>query len=443
MGADIIISKYTYTAMCIIGCLLQASNGFIDSSRSILFSSIKKLFDIDSSVTGLIVSCLGYAMIVFMFLATLLLAKSSFKVVQIIGIVVWLIAFILLYYIHDYTWVIACLFVMWFGTAFTNIGATALPTTIFVKNSALMVGLINFAYSVGLLIGPYIYTPILATYENAYWYVYLVFGCFCIVFLIYIIITRNKWTIIPDKEELNAPKMSTFGCFKDPLFWVELLICSCLQQIHFMTLDWGLIYLENYLGWKPTEKGSIFNQIYSIIYAISRCLFSFITSKLGPHNAMIEVTVGIVIFSTLGMCFTNDGAYLLAGVGFFTGPTFPLLVLMTMDTWGSNSTIIMSLLVSLYGIIKEIMNYAVGLVNDTYGYEWGFRLMVPYSVLQLILVIIAKVMMVKRLNRKKLVIHQAIPQIDKETPMSEITPVAIDIKEDIKTPSPSSPNAQN
>ena len=456
---DIIISKYTYIAMCIIGCCFQFFNGFVDLCRSILFSSIQTIYELDNSTLGLISAFLGYAMILFSLLATFVLSKTNIKVIHITALSIWLISFALLDFIHEFGWVVAILFFLWLGTSFSNIGANAVATTICIRNPTTMVGLINFVYSVGLIVAPYIYKPILIQWPNCFYYVYSFFAILVVIILIYIIFTKYQWTIVYDEQtnqkesvgkvekasptepEKKPKEFSFVDMWKDPLYYVFLGLITFLQLIHFMTLDWSLIYLKNVMGWQPTEEGSTFIQIYTICYCIARFVFSFIIEPLGSYNTFILISTGIIVLSTIGFCLNGYGVYTIAFIGFFTGPTYPTMVTMAMEAWGTDATMVTSYLVSFFGIFKEILNYVIGLLNDYVGIEWGFRMMVPVAVLQLILAIMAKFMASKRIRQQKKENHKVDIEINNspavtETPVVPIVTVEPVVKEEAATVEP-------
>ncbi|KAK8813318.1 hypothetical protein WA158_002910 [Blastocystis sp. Blastoise] len=411
MGADIKIRKSTYVCMIIIGCILQAFNGFIDYSRSILFDSIKTLFTIDDTTLSLISSSLGYSMILFCFAATMILDKWGMKPVQIIGIVAWLISFFGMWMWKTFAPVVTFLVFMWLGTSFVMIGVNAVGTTVFVRNPALMVGILNFAAGIGGILCPFIYNPILNAFDNDFTYIYVFFAIPCILFLIFILFVRYEWTIIPDRSEMESnTKVNPFAVFKDPLFYVFLILVGCMQQIHFMTIDWSLIYLKNYLSWDGT-KGATFITIYSATFTAGRLIYSAIGGKIGSFNYMMFTTFCATLFATIGLCFTNDGAFVISIIGLFTGPFFPVMVTMAIDVWGTGATIASSYLITLYSIIKELLNVSVGVINDKWGTEWGFRMMVPIGIVQLIIVICIKCVVNKReqdKKNKKLRIHKDI-----------------------------------
>ncbi|KAK8809627.1 hypothetical protein WA158_000570 [Blastocystis sp. Blastoise] len=203
------------------------------------------------------------------------------------------------------------------------------------------------------------------------------------------------------KKQNKKSKKQSYSFFKESVFWTLLLVVVCFQQAHYMIIDWSLNYLEVVWGWETTGKGADFIQIYGLTFTLGRIAFSFIGGKLGSFNTQLVLSIGSCLLILIGFLTGEVGNYLIACSGFFLGPTFPTMMTIIMEVWGQESTFILSMVITLYAALKEILNYSIGLLNTYVGTEWGYRLLLLISFAQVILHICCQLIHKKQVLRRK------------------------------------------
>ena len=413
--------------------------GLFDYLRSILFDGIQAEFDLTSDMKALIISVLGYAMMIYCIIFSVLANYLSPKFILALNFILWIIIPIALYFTYNLPLIIVELLIFWCGYSLVNVGNNALFTGAFYDMNFLIIGLANFFYGVGGTVCPFIYSAILKREGSTFRDPYLYYVICSVIVLILILVTPFKWSLVTvkddasatnsnkenstktedivqeinnkEKDAANEPKakkegkknktLETFRCFTIPVFWVLLLMTVCHQQLHYMIIDWSLNYLSKAFGWEATDKGATFIQIYSIAFTLGRGLFSFIGSKFNPFTVMFILCIGNCLLSIVGFSIGEVGNYVIACIGFFVGPCYPTCLSLLVYLWGDDSYNATNMLYTFFTLFKEIVNYLIGLVNVYAGDEWGYRILCPLTVIELILLIVCYCMYRKNPNCAK------------------------------------------
>ncbi|KAK8809816.1 hypothetical protein WA158_000759 [Blastocystis sp. Blastoise] len=382
MAYDIEISKKTYTLLTLQIFFVQIISGIFDNFRGLATSSLKSEFQFSDNIIAYIISGLGYCYVAYGFLVTWCIQKFSYKISILLGLSVWFIGIISMFFSYTEIAVIASLLVIWLGTCYIQMGNNGLSNAIFVKNSTLMISMMHFVFGIGTFLSPLISRSIIPHSEYGFRAAYIVLSIPIIIAYIYIIIIKYDFK----RKQINndeKPPLLMSQILKKPHLWLFTITFSFMSAIMYVTVDWSMIYLETMYGWKNTEQGSTFMSIYTFGYAISRLILAFLGNKINIFIAYYCCLGVNLLIYIIGFSLGESGSYILALSGFTIGPYWPLMICINMKFWEENSPIASNLMLSLQGILKELLNLLVGYINEWIGPAYGYKLLIVYCILEI------------------------------------------------------------
>lgn len=401
MGYDIEISKSTYVRLSIAIFYAQLVNGIFDNFRSIAISSIRDEYDLSHSVVSYIISGLGFIYILYGFVVTWIIQKYKYKISYLIGDFMWVVAIVFLQWSHALWSELLCLVVIWFGFCFQQFSSNSLSTEIYLKDSSRMLSLNQFTFGVGAFLAPQLSSNIIPHFEGGYRTAYGFLLIFVCVAIIYLFLTKFNY-----KRKLNGeddkPQLKMSQVLGKGPLWLFTITFSFMTAMYYITVDWSLIYLQDVYGWDPNEKGATYMTIFTACYMVSRLLLGIIGNRLSVY-LMYYFCLGLnILFYIFGFTLGENGCFILACSGFCLGPLWPLIICMNMEYWEENAAVATNLMLTLQGIIKELLNLLMGYVNQSIGINNGFKLLLVFCILEVVgIIFIHRINYKKELEREK------------------------------------------
>ncbi|KAK8809626.1 hypothetical protein WA158_000569 [Blastocystis sp. Blastoise] len=384
MGYEIDISKKTYWLLTIQVFYVQIISGIFDNFRSIAMSSMRSEFNLDYDVISYIITALGYCYVAFGFFVTWCIQKFSYKCCLLTGLMFWFVGAICIFFSYSFPTVMISLIIVWFGTAFIQICNNALATAIFLKNTTLMISLAHFVFGIGTILSPLISRNIIPLFDFGFRSAYMITLPFTLIAIIYILCTKYDFKRKVMNNEVLKPLIPMSQLLKKKVLWLIIVTYSFMAASMYVLVDWFLIYLQDMYNWDPTTEGTKYMTVYTITYTVSRVLLAIVNNKMDTFTLYYIALITSLVLFIAGFCFGENGSYAIAATGISIGAYWPLIVCINMKYWEENAPIASSLMTSLTGIFKEILNLIVGYVNKFVGKEWGFKLLVPYTLCGLI-----------------------------------------------------------
>ena len=176
---------------------------------------------------------------------------------------------------------------------------------------------------------------------------------------------------------------------------------GCIAGTENITMNWSPIYLRDLYGWDVQTKGAHFVTIFYAGYSISRAVSGFLIDALGEvYSLMVLLAIVILVFIG-GFALGEKGTYLLMASGVFVAPLFPTLLTVAMLLFKKNVSKCTCVIMFVYIIIGQGIQYIVGLINKHMGVQWGYHLVVVLMAIVLAIVVVIHFVLKKREEQEK------------------------------------------
>ena len=128
--------------------------GMIENFKGVSFPLIKTEFNASWEQQGMMVSIITLGYVGFSIIAGIFLGRFGIKPSFLSGLAVISISLLVVYFTTSFFAAAACLFVVFAGFGFFEVGVNALASRIFITKAALLMNMLHAFYGIGAIIGP-------------------------------------------------------------------------------------------------------------------------------------------------------------------------------------------------------------------------------------------------------------------------------------------------
>ena len=395
---------YGYTPKQILCCVICYLTflvfGANDTSKSVYFPLIQEYYHLEYDYQGLFVFCTSIGYIVLSLFVGYLVIRFGIKKTLIVGLSVFIVAMVGSIVFVNIWALLGFLIVGGGGSVFIDVGTNTWATMLFESHKAVMMNILHCFYGLGASIGPtftgWFSRVIGLDYRGVFVAMLILLG----IGMMAVLFLPKQESLSEEKEEGDA-SFTILTALKNPLVILIGIAQGCIAGTENITMNWSPIYLRDLYGWDVQTKGAHFVTIFYAGYSISRAVSGFLIDTLGEvYSLMVLLTIVILVFIG-GFALGEKGTYLLMASGVFVAPLFPTLLTVAMLLFKKNVSKCTCVIMFVYIIIGQGIQYIVGLINKHMGVQWGYRLVVVLMAIVLAIVVVIHFVLKKREEQEK------------------------------------------
>ncbi len=187
---------------------------------------------------------------------------------------------------------------------------------------------------------------------------------------------------ISGKKSLNVEfdwrKMLRIG-FAGDMVWYCLLICTYVA-VELGVAAWLMEYLQTVRSQSTSESSYYLSGFFAMIM-VGRFLGSFVVERLGYLRVVSVALLGGGICLVIGILGPNAWVVAMPISGLFFSIVFPTVAAHVTSMHKENNGLILGLLFTFGGIGGALGPWAVGMVGQRLGLEWGLFSTVGFCVI--------------------------------------------------------------
>ena len=373
-------SKWQYWSLVILIYACLVCMGVVENARSVTFVAIKQYFSVPYDTYGLFNSCLSVAYIGFCAVASYASEYVNYKVIIIVGYILIDLGCYLTHFMNSFFLVSICMFMIWLGFGFFEIGANASATLVFVENKGTLMSLMHFFFGLGAVAGPNIATWSAKTFNNSFYSMYFSIGCVVLAFLIVSLFLPFKLPRSGNEKEESKPSMTVTQALLTPTIWLCSITMGLGNAIEASGAQWAPLYLVDILGLTADDVTS-FSTVLYIIFTISRLVSGPIIDRLGYYRSLFISYTACFLLLLVGFFLGKNGIWLFAAAGFFYSANWPIFICVVVGFYKESAATATSVIIILQGLVTLPLSYILGLLNEYCGKYWAYRLTLAFCAL--------------------------------------------------------------
>ncbi|KAK8805916.1 hypothetical protein WA158_002572 [Blastocystis sp. Blastoise] len=394
-----VLSKKNFWLLAVAMYCGMLCQGLIANVGSITSPLIRDEFEVTYSEYAVFTATGTLAYLVFAFLGAVLQEKWGFKLVFILGFAGGLVGCLSISFSNTFWLVILTHVIAAIFGGFIDVACTTFGSTIFTEHTNAHMSIINFFYGVGASIAPLFATWIYNMFRDASFRGIYIAICIPVaipfIYIIFCPFTVNYPTK-EDKSENKGEKMTTGKCLRSPMTWYCSLVLMMIAMVEGASSTWFGLYIEDIYGIDPALEGSKYITVMFVLFTLARLFGGFITDKIGNYTMIYIDLIGTIILFIIGFLLKENGFWVFASTGIFTGLFWPTTLCIFIHYFGDLAPVHISIICPLQSLLVSIAQLPLGYMNDKLGAEWAYMATPVFAVLCVILIIILQFMDIKK-----------------------------------------------
>ena len=372
--------------------------GMVENIKGVSYPLIKAEFAATDVQQGFMVSMLSMAYVAFCVIAGLFLGRFGTKPSFLFGYAAVSMGIFAVFFMREYFFTVAALFIVFAGLGFFEIGINALAANVFQKKTALMMNILHSLYGVGSILGPIAAGAIIAHPQlismsqgvPPWRYAYIFTLPLALVLLITAIITRFPGSTDESKlsDDLPAPRKSFFDALRSPMVWLMSVTLGLAVIVEMNSANWGSLYFHEVYGLDPAREGARFLSAFFLLFTVSRLVCGLFIEKIGYTRALLGVAAITTAIFITGFFLGANGIFVLPAIGFFVALLWPTIMATGVVLFGKDAPVYCSAMIAIGGFINTLVQFIIGYTNKLFGPAWGYRSSIVYAILLIFMLII-------------------------------------------------------
>lgn len=374
-------SRWQYWSLVILIYVCLVCMGVVENARSVTFLAIKQYFNVPYDTYGFFNSCLSVAYIGFCAVASYAAEYVNYKVIIMLGYILIDLGCYLTHFMHSFFLVSVCMFMIWLGFGFFEIGANASATLVFVENKGTLMSLMHFFFGIGAVLGPNVATWSAQLLKNSFYSMYFCLGCVVLVFLLVSLFLPFKLPRTEKEKKESKPSMTVTQALLTPSIWLCSVTMGFGQAIEASGAQWAPLYLVDILGMDAEKDVTLFSTVLYIIFTVSRLVSGPLIDRLGYYRGLFISYFSCFVLLLVGFFLGKNGIWLFAAAGFFYSANWPIFICVVMGFYKESAATATSVIIVLQGLLTLPLSYILGVLNEYCGKFWAYRLTLAFCVI--------------------------------------------------------------
>ena len=381
-------SRWQYWSLVILIYACLVCMGVVENARSVTFLAIKQYFNVPYDTYGFFNSCLSVAYIGFCAVASYAAEYVNYKVIIMLGYILIDLGCYLTHFMHSFFLVSVCMFMIWLGFGFFEIGANASATLVFVENKGTLMSLMHFFFGIGAVLGPNVATWSAQLLKNSFYSMYFCLGCVVLVFLLVSLFLPFKLPGTEKEKKESKPSMTVTQALLTPSIWLCSVTMGFGQAIEASGAQWAPLYLVDILGMDAEKDVTLFSTVLYIIFTVSRLVSGPLIDRLGYYRSLFISYFSCFVLLLVGFFLGKNGIWLFAAAAGLSPGTIRAAVMFTALQLALATTSryagVNILSAAAFGMLlwrTLPLSYILGVLNEYCGKFWAYRLTLAFCVI--------------------------------------------------------------
>ena len=356
--------------------------GVFNSMRGVSFPLIRNDFDASYSNMGLLTALVSYTMMAFCIIAGTFMDKFGLKRNLLMGFA-FIIGGTLFFHGISSFWMAAMHFlIIQGGLGFFEVGLNGLGSRIFTVKTALMMNLLHFCYGLGAMAGPR-FMGIMFNQGRTWQGIYPL-----LLIPVLLMLGLTLFVRFPAHESSSKEGPTFWRLMKEPMVWVFGGILGLAGVVEGSSVSWSGLYLHDVYGLDAGTAMTGLVSLFYLLFTLTRLVSGFFIEKIGYVKSVITAAVGILATYILVFIFGEGGIRLIPLAGIFVALMWPTVMAINVVYFKERAQTVSSAIICIAAILGGAIHYIIGLTNRFIGPAWGFRSVLLYASLLLVLLII-------------------------------------------------------
>lgn len=385
------MKKKSNTLAIILIFFVMVLSAICDNIIGVFAPVLRSEFNINNTSisTMYMITTAGY--MIFNYIGGILSRKLGHKKVFILGFIITIISLISITFSTNYVMFCIIIFAVNAGIGVLGIATNTIVPILFISFQAILMNLTHFCYAAGAAFAQKISGFLIVngfTWRN----IYLMTAVLAIlIFLPFIFVNIPKVGMSKEGEKINFKEI-----LSNKLIYAYMIGLGFYMAAEQGTGKWFVNYINGSYN-MDINKSSIYASLFFFVFAMGRLFGGFIIEKFGYINTVIKFLIMAFVLYIAGLFIGQKGLYIVSISGLFFSITFPTMILTVGKVFTKESVYITGLIVTVASGINAIINFLMGVLNDSIGIGTAFFMMPLCLVISLIAIIIIHI------NTKELV----------------------------------------
>jgi fucose permease len=344
-------------ALLLLGTMIFFA--LFDSPKNILIPAFKQTFEIGNTIMGSLVFASSLSFTIMTYFSGKICEKLGHKK-MIVGSLFGLALVALGIWRVESSLAFAVLFVgQSIFIAPLVFGLNTMVPLIPVRNSALLMNLLHFCYSLGAMTMSKSIGQLLGT--GVAWpriYLFTSLGLIGVVGF-------NLFASYPTGQNQVQPHGKTEGTLslKNPLLLGVIGAFSASIVAETTIGQWFSNYMVEGFSFEVNQAANLLFY-YLALHAIGRLIGGFVAGRFGTQKTLVCSLAAACVLTLTGILLKEQGLFLIAGAGLFLSINYPTSLLLAQSLFPTQSMRATSLVLTSISFINMFTGIVVGVLND-------------------------------------------------------------------------------
>ncbi len=366
-------------------CLSLFVYGFVDNLKGATLPLLLSDLRFNYTQGGAIQQGAYLGFLVAALVASLLIMVWGHRAVLLIGAACLLTGILSYSFFSNFSILLASMIVIGLGLGTLDLLGVRLIVDFRSSNKGKFLNLSAFFHGLASMVAPIFAGVILSNgfqWRNVYHFGIIMVVLFVIFFLVARIpgVEKNS---LPQKERLRQ----VISSLQDRRIWLFYVLIICYVSVENGFAVWVVEYLQKARA-QSSELSILFLSLFFFFLMIGRLLGSFVVEKVGYLRMLLIASIGATVCLVLGIFGQYPLVYCLPLTGFFLSIIFPTTTAAASDDMQGSKDVQFALFFTLAGLGGIIGSWAIGVLADIVGLQFGFAFLILMVLTILMLVII-------------------------------------------------------
>lgn len=346
--------------------LLMVLAAVTENTKGIFIPVFKQEFGVNDIQIGNLLILTSAAYMIMTFIGGTLSEKFGQKKVFIFGLIIIISSLLLLSRANSFTMLILGISLSSAGLGLNAIASNTVIPVIVLSFQTIIMNVLHFCYGLGSTLGQRIFGVLTGqgvNWRTLYISVAIIYSLVLIAFL-FIKIPKPK-------VAAQESTMSIKEIFSDKLVVFYMLALGFYVFAEQATGNWFVNYMSKTFNY-GSQKASFYVSLFFGLYAIGRLLGGFVVEKFGYFNVLKKSMLAGAALYLVGILLGQRGMIIISVAGLFFSIIFPTTVLTISQVFTEKSAYITGIIVTAAMCITMILNWIIGMLNDTIGVGAAF-----------------------------------------------------------------------
>lgn len=336
-----------------------------DNFKGIFVPFFRGEFGVNNTQIGYVMTASLFAYAVFQYAGGSWIEKFGYKKIISLGFILTICAALVLTNCMNFPMLIFGMFLLNIGMAMFNIGVNTLGPVLTVSSTAVLMNIINGAYSAGNTLLQKISGALLET--GIPWRTFFLF-MMIVSAILFVYLMLVKIPYIPVVTKVQGDKNAVF---KDKTIYLYFLTAGFYLASEYGIGNWFVNYMTDAFK-MSSDQSANYIALFFGFKTIGLIFGGFIADRLGCFKTILTFGAIASVLSIGGIAMGQSGLIIFSISGLFFSAIFPSIVTTIGGVYKENTSYVTGLILMCAILIAMVISMSVGVFNDMIGTRYGF-----------------------------------------------------------------------